>query len=177
MITFAAAVLAGAFSFAPASAAEPSDLKPWAGEPHPSFALDDLAGTSRALGEFRDRVVLVHFFATWCEPCRDEMTALQGLVRAMGPKPLAIVAVDVGEVDLRVRAFFEKLPVSFPVVLDRDRSVTKAWDVVSLPSTFILDPALRPKLFVEGDLDWTHPDILRRIESLMPAEARKEPAN
>ncbi len=55
---------------------------------------------------------------------------------------------------MRVRNFVEKLPVNFPVLLDRDRSVAKAWNVSALPTTFILDRNLKPRLFVERDYDW-----------------------
>ncbi|MCC6947615.1 MAG: TlpA family protein disulfide reductase [Bradyrhizobiaceae bacterium] len=151
------------------------ELKPWIGEPNPAFTLDDLTGQRRSLEEFKGKIVLVHFFATWCAPCVDEITSLQKLVRQARGKPLAVVAVDVAEVELRVRAFFEKLPVDFPVLLDRDRTITKAWEVVGLPTTFVLDASLTPKLFVEGDLDWSHPDIVKKLEALYPVAAEAGP--
>ena len=92
----------------------------------------------------------------------------------MRGKPLAIVAIDVAEVDLRVRAFFEKIPVDFAVLLDRDRAVSKAWGVSALPTTFVLDANLAPKLFVEGDLDWSHSDILTTLEALYPTETSND---
>lgn len=169
-----AALLAGAttgfLTIATATrAAEPSGLQLWEGEAGPAFALDDLAGQRRHLDEFRGKVVLVHFFATWCVPCVDEITSLQRLTERSRGRPLVVVAIDVAEVDLRVRAFFEKLPVDFPVLLDRDRAVTRAWDVVSLPSTFVLDTELRPRLATATDLDWTAPEIVARLEALYPA--------
>lgn len=159
----------------PAPAADVSSLKPWTEGARPSFTLNDLAGQPRSLDEFAGKVVLLHFFATWCVPCVDEITSLKKLVTQTRGQPLAVVAVDVAEVELRVRAFFEKLPVDFPVLLDRDRAVTKAWEVYGLPSTFVLDAALAPKLFVEGDLDWSHPEILKQIEALYPAAVPSGP--
>jgi thiol-disulfide isomerase/thioredoxin len=133
-----------------------------------------LHGSRRDLQAFAGQVVLVHFFATWCEPCVSEMTSLQQLATTARGKPLAILAVDVAEVDLRVRAFFEKHPVDFTVLLDRDRAVSKSWDVTALPTTFVLDANLAPKLFIEGDLDWSRPDVLTAIESLYPAADRPQ---
>src|SRR5690606_16328645 len=132
------------------SPAAPFTLAPWRGGELPAFTLDDLTGEARHTATFKGRTVLVHFFATWCEPCVPELASLQRLAHASRDEPLAIVAIDVGEVDLRVRAFFEKRPVDFPVLLDRDRSVAKAWSVTSLPTTFVLDATLQPRLFVEG---------------------------
>jgi peroxiredoxin len=146
-------------------------LRQWTEGPLPSFSLDDLRSKPRRLQDFRGNVVLLHFFATWCEPCVREITSLQRLTELVRDKPLKIVAVDVAEVDLRVRAFFEKLPVGFPVLLDRDRAVTKAWKVSALPSTYVLAPDLTPRLFVEGDLDWSRLEVLTTIETLIPAKA------
>jgi peroxiredoxin len=152
-------------------AAPPVALAPWTGGQLPAFTLDDLTGDARPLESFRGRTVLVHFFATWCEPCVPELASLQRLALASRDQPLAIVAIDVGEVDLRVRAFFEKRPVDFPVLLDRDRAITKAWSITALPSTIVLDATLRPRLIVEGDLDWTRPDIVNAIATLYPQQS------
>ena len=155
---------------APSSA--PSPLKIWPGDKKPTFLLDDLHGERRDLQAFAGKIVLVHFFATWCESCVREIGSLQRLAAATHNKPLIIVAVDVAEVDLRVRTFFAKQPVDFAVLLDRERKVSKSWDVSALPSTFVLDAALMPRLFVEGDLDWSRPDVLAAIESLNPSAGR-----
>jgi thiol-disulfide isomerase/thioredoxin len=153
----------------------PATLRIWSGpEKHP-FLLDDLNGTRRDLQAFAGKAVVVHFFATWCEPCVREIESLWRLAVVARGKPLAIVAVDVAEVDLRVRAFFTKQPVDFPVLLDRDRKVSRSWDVTALPTTFVLDANLAPKLFIEGDLDWSRPDVVSAIESLYPAASRPQP--
>jgi|KBSSwiStaDraftv2_1062776.scaffolds.fasta_scaffold11028_7 thiol-disulfide isomerase/thioredoxin len=132
----------------------------------PTFTLPNLAGTPLKLEAQHGRVVLVHFFATWCAPCREELSSLARLVQGPRGKRIAVVAVNVAEVPVRVRCFFDGTPVSFPVVLDADRTVTRAWGVGILPTTFVLDPALQPRLFVEGDLDWSRPDILAALDSV-----------
>jgi peroxiredoxin len=130
----------------------------------PLFSLDALAGGCIGLAEQTDRVVLVHFFATWCEPCRAEISGLQRLAERFTQRRLTILAVDVGEVDPRVRRFFDALPVSFPILLDRDKAVAKAWQVSTLPTTFVLDRTLVPRLVVEGDFDWDRPDTDRKLD-------------
>jgi thiol-disulfide isomerase/thioredoxin len=151
----------------------PATLKIWDGAGKPAFSLDDLHGDRRDLQALAGKVILVHFFATWCAPCIREIGSLQRLATETRDKPLAIIAVDVGEVDLRVRAFFEKLPVDFTVLLDRDRAVSKAWDITALPTSFVLDATLNPRFFTEGDLDWSSPDILAAIEPLYPTADRR----
>lgn len=155
-------VLAWAESNPPASPAlssSESQLQPWKSGPKPAFTLDRLGGASENLDRYRGKVVIVHFFATWCEPCRKEISSLQRLSSRLPAGKAAILGIDVAEVDIRVRRFFENLPVNFPILLDRDRRVAKTWEVDALPATFILDPELQPKYFVEGDIDWDHPSI------------------
>ena len=119
-----------------------------------SFRLDDLAGTPHELGKTKANVVLVHFFATWCEPCREELPALQRLIERSGAADLAVLVVSVGEPDDRVRRFFASMQLSFPVLLDRERQVAKAWRVETLPTTFVLNRELEPRLMVEGEFAW-----------------------
>jgi thiol-disulfide isomerase/thioredoxin len=120
----------------------------------PSFVLDDLTGARHDLANSSGRVVLVHFFATWCEPCREELPALQRLLERSRDSGLTIFAVSVGEPDARVRRFFEPMPTSYPVVLDRDRAASKAWRVEMLPTTYVLDRDLKPRFVVEGEFRW-----------------------
>lgn len=159
-----AALLSSAWA-APVSVEIPAQLSAWPGTSQPEFTLDDLALTRISLSGHRAAVVVVHFFATWCEPCRDELPALNRLVARSDPAKLRVVTISVAEVDVRVRNFVEKLPVNFPVLLDRDRSVAKAWNVSALPTTFLLDRTLKPRLFVERDYDWDRLDIGEVLKS------------
>jgi thiol-disulfide isomerase/thioredoxin len=152
----------------------PTTLKIWEGAGKPAFSLDDLHGNRRDLQALAGKVTLVHFFATWCGPCVREISSLQRLAEASRDKPLAIIAVDVAEVDLRVRAFFEKRPVDFTVLLDRDRAVSRAWDVTGLPTSFLLDTTLAPRFSIESDLDWSRPDVLAAIGSLYSTADRPQ---
>jgi thiol-disulfide isomerase/thioredoxin len=133
-------------------------------EAKPAFSLPAVDGAQYYLQQKSGRVVLVHFFATWCEPCREELTSLSRLVSEAGPGAPVVLAVNVAEVPVRVRRYLETTPVNFPVLLDIDRAVTKAWGVTSLPTSFVLDRSLRPRLYVERDIDWTNPEVLAALD-------------
>jgi thiol-disulfide isomerase/thioredoxin len=152
-----------------AAAASERQLRAAPADAKPSFVLTSLDGPSIDLRQQAGRVVLVHFFATWCEPCREELASLSSLTRIPGVEPPLILAVNVAEVPGRVRRFLEGTPLDFPVLLDSDRAVTRAWGVYALPTTYVLDRTLTPRLMVEGDLDWTREDVvaaLRRVAEL-----------
>jgi peroxiredoxin len=145
-------------------------LKTWT-QPPPSLSLDTTAGGRIDLAQLRGNVVLVHFFATWCEPCRAEFASLQKLAGRTQPGRVAVVAVDAGEADRTVQRFVATLPLPFPVLLDSDRSVAKAWQVEVLPTTFLLDSDLVRRFVVEGDLDWNGPDAEAALTKLMASRA------
>jgi peroxiredoxin len=130
------------------------------------FTLPDVDGHARALGGEKGKPVVLHFFATWCEPCKAEFGTLQKFYKVRSDE-LDVLAISVGEVPGRVRSFLKETPVSFPVLLDADRSVTKSWAVEGLPTTIVLDKSLKPILSVNGDLDWTRADIAREIEDTL----------
>ena len=131
------------------------------------FSLPSLDGTVHELARHRGRVVLVHFFATWCEPCRAEMASLKQLHSRLESEPLAIISISVAEADGSVRRFFAGDSLPFAVLLDRDRAVARAWNIHTLPSTVVLDRNLRPRLVAEGDVDWARPDVMKMLANLL----------
>jgi peroxiredoxin len=165
------ALFAAGLLLAASGASAGEEIVPSAGA-KPPFVLNGLRGTDVALATQQGRVVLVHFFATWCEPCREELPALRRLVARSAERPVAVLAISVGEVDARVARFMESMPVNFPVLLDRERAVARAWDVYALPTTYVLDETLTAKLVVNGDFAWDTltPERLRDMIASAPAK-------
>jgi thiol-disulfide isomerase/thioredoxin len=153
-----------------AQAAPPVELKPWAGGPTPALSLKDLEGTAQPLQSFRGKVVVLNFWATWCEPCRAEMPSLNKLRQSFEGKPVVVLAVNVGEGEGRIKEFLGKVPVEFPVLLDRDAAASKAWKVRMLPATFILDREGRIRYSHAGERDWDAPDVRAKVTALVEAK-------
>ena len=142
-----------------------SKLVPTSADLKPPIVLADLAGSVIRLSDYRGRVLFVHFFATWCEPCREELPALQRLRDRADGSP-AVVAISVGEPELRVRRFFADGSIDLPVLLDTDSTAAKAWGVYALPTTYVLDAGLTPRRVVEGDFDWDSLDLEALLKEL-----------
>lgn len=139
-----------------------------------ALQLPVLDGVPLDLRDLKGRVVLVHFFATWCEPCRVELPALSRFA-ADRRADVAVITVDVAEVDVRVRRFLDGVPVTFPVVaLDRDRAFTRQWGVSALPTTIVLDRGLSPRLRAVGEVAWDGPAARDAITALV-SEPISEP--
>ena len=170
----AAFAMFGPVWLAPSAAnADPIALKPWHEKVPPGFVLPAMDGSKIGLDAQRGRIVLVHFFATWCEPCREELPALRRLAARAEPGSLAVLAISVAEVELRVRRFLESTPVNFPVLLDQDRAVAKAWNISALPSTVILDSNLKPRLTAEADFAWDGIEPSALIDMLKPETTKQ----
>jgi thiol-disulfide isomerase/thioredoxin len=146
-------------------------LKPWAGGPAPALALPDLQGREHRLAQYRGKVVLINFWATWCEPCREEMPSIERLRGTLQDRPFAVLAVNLAEGEQKVRAFLERVPVRFTVLLDADGGASRAWRARLLPATFIVGPDGAVRYSYVGALDWSMPAVRDAIQSLMQDRA------
>ena len=111
---------------------------PGIGDPAPAFTLLDTDGKPAQLSDFRGKVVLVNFWATWCPPCRKEFPELAKAYDEHNGD-FVILGVDLQENTGEVRKFVEEFGAKFPIVIDVDASVSKAYRLVGLPSSFFID--------------------------------------
>lgn len=157
----------GAVLALPCLGARADQLEAWRTARVPDLALPDLEGTTARLDAEAGKLVIVHFFATWCEPCRNELKSLERLAQALNGRPFRILAVDVGEPADRVRRFLERneIGVSYPVLIDFDKQSMRAWDVEMLPTSYVLDGARCPLWKVAGALEWDVGPTLSVIEA------------
>jgi peroxiredoxin len=160
---------AGAFAVAgaaPTARAEP--LSRWAGKPLPDVALVDLQGRPVRVSGFRGKVLVANVWATWCGPCREEMPSLDRLRASLAGRPAEVVAISLGDSPARIERFLAEVPVELPVLLDRDRTLVRAWQVRILPATFVFDAAGKVRYSHVGELDWAEPSVVQTIEALLP---------
>src|SRR5262249_38039623 len=142
------------------------ELTLWTSGPTPLLTLTDHRGINHTLAASRGRVVLVNFWATWCEPCREEMPVLQALQDKLGKERLVVLAVNYGESLEKVQQFAHHTPVDFPLLLDRHMEAAKAWQVRVLPTSFVLgqDGGIRDR--AGGMLDWRDAHVVKLLTAL-----------
>lgn len=110
------------------------------GDPAPEFTLPVMGGGEVSLSDYRGQVVLINIWATWCDPCREEMPFMEQQYQRMKELPFEILAVSTdrrGEVD--VRPFVEEYGLTFPILLDTDKDVADAFQSSKYPESFIID--------------------------------------
>jgi len=148
----------------PASAAE---LKPWEGGATPAFAVEDLKGQSHELADYKGKVVLVNFWATWCEPCRAEMPSIDRLRNSLKGKPFEVLAVNMAEPLSRIEKFSAAMPLGFPLMRDRDGSLSRAWKAKLLPASYLIGRDGRIHYVAYGELDWSSAPVRARVDELL----------
>ncbi|HEY3011234.1 MAG TPA: TlpA disulfide reductase family protein [Gemmatimonadales bacterium] len=136
----------------------------------PDFRAIDLAtGDSVSLRDhYRGAVTLVNVWATWCEPCRVEMPAMEQAYQALAPQGFRIAAVSIDEGDAEdVRAFGRELGLSFDLLQDRSNRVVKIYQTTGVPESFLLNHEGIIVKRIIGPHDWNSPVNRALIERLL----------
>ncbi len=108
-------------------------------QPVPDFTLKSMAGENLRLEELRGQVVLINFWASWCGPCRQEMPILQKIHQRYESLGFTVLGVNVDEVPEKAQRIADRISIDFPLLLDTDQSVSKAYDVNAMPYTVLVD--------------------------------------
>jgi thiol-disulfide isomerase/thioredoxin len=161
-----AGLLLAAIGFSTSTASAP-ELRPWSGAATPPLALEDLQGTMHDLARYKGKVVLVNFWATWCEPCRAEMPSLGRLRASLAGKPFEVLGVNLAEPLVRIEKFTAALPLDFPLLRDRDGAAAKRWRARVLPASFLVGRDGRIRYYVYGELDWSSDAVRARVGELL----------
>ncbi len=148
----------GANNAATLKAATGPDWVAWTG-PTPPLVLPDLGGREQKLSAWRGSVVIVSFWATWCEPCRDELPVLSTMAKRHREEGLRLVAVNVGEAPAKISAFLKKTPINGTVLHDRNSAASKKWDAAALPANFLVDRVGAIRYWHLGELDWKSHEV------------------
>ena len=151
------------------SLVQAKDLKPYDGASLPDFTLSDMQGKAHSLSDYKGKVVMLNFWATYCGPCIKEMPSMQRLKQKMAGKPFAILAIDMAEEKADVEAFFEKhkIKVDFSILIDPEGEVVEQWMISAVPTTFILDPAGKIRYALYGGLEWDNDEVIGTLNGLM----------
>jgi peroxiredoxin len=148
-------------------AAHGAELKRWEGGATPALALEDLDGRTHRLADYRGKVVLVNFWATWCEPCREEMPSIDRLRSSLKGRPFEVLAVNMAEPLSRIEKFVAAMPLGFPLLRDRDGATSKAWRAKLLPASYLIDRDGRIRYVAYGELDWASDAVRARVAELL----------
>ncbi len=133
----------------------------------PDFTLHAMTGANLQLKDQRGRVVMVNFWATWCGPCREEMPQLNRLYEKYRASGFVLLGVNVDDDTSKAAEVAKKLGLTFPVLLDTDKKVSKLYDLSTMPSTVIIDRDGKVRYVHRGYLAGYEDNYEKQIRELL----------
>jgi thiol-disulfide isomerase/thioredoxin len=138
----------------------------------PDFVVTDIHGVEQRLSSFRGKKVLLHFWASWCEPCMEELPEIERLWLDLKGKDLVVLSVAIDDDKQSVIEVEKSLKLSFPILAD-DGAVKTLYRVGGVPESFIIDREGKLVLFpdvdgiptvrISGARDWSNQTIRQRL--------------
>jgi peroxiredoxin len=140
------------------------------GHATPALRLPRLGGGVMALADHHDKLVIVNFWATWCQPCLTEMPTLQALWQEYRSRGLVVLGVSVDRDAPRplLDPYVGRLGLTFPVLLDADLKSAQAWRVTGLPATFVVRPGGHAVGMAFGAREWNSAEMRGLLEPMLP---------
>jgi peroxiredoxin len=133
----------------------------------PDFTLHAADGRNVRLDELRGQVVLVNFWATWCGPCREEMPRLDQLYAKYRKSGFVLLGVNIDDNPATALSTAQKLNVSFPILLDTDKKVSKLYNLTDMPSTVVIDRDGKVRFLHRGYRDGVDAEYDQQIRGLL----------
>lgn len=132
----------------------------------PDFTLPGEDGKTYRLKDYRGKVVVINFWATWCPPCRYEMPSLERAWNQLKDQDVVVLAINVGETADVIFEFTGTYPMSFPLPMDLDGAVTKQYPTTGLPTTYIVNPEGMVTHRAVGSREWNDPQLMNALLNL-----------
>ena len=135
----------------------------------PDFQLQDMDEKLYSLADYRGKVIMINFWATWCPPCRQEMPSLEAVYQDLKEDGFMVIAINQWESPELVFPYIGQLSVfpTFPILFDHDGKLSQTYDVKGLPTTFIVDKQGNIVYRAIGGRDFNHPEVKKLIRALL----------
>lgn len=143
-------------------------LKKYKGSVTPlALNLKNAHGKSITKNDFKGQVTVINFWATWCPPCVEEIPSLNRLKQKMAGLPFELISINYAEDRKTILDFMKKVKVEFPVLLDQNGNFAKKWNVITYPSTFVIDKEGKIRYGVNAAIEWDNPEFIEKFKALL----------
>lgn len=136
------------------------------GDEAPNFELVDLEGNTHRLSDYRGEGVLLNFWGTWCPPCKKEFPAIERQYKSFEDQGVNVLAINIAQSKLEVQNYINELKLTFPVAIDKTRSVMTTYNVGPLPTTILIDENGVITQIITGEM--TEAQIKEHLMSITP---------
>ena len=143
-------------------------LKEYQGNISPvAINLKNTKGKTIFKKDYKGQVTVINFWATWCPPCVQEIPSLNRLKKKMKGLPFELISINYAEDKKTILEFMKKVNVEFPVLLDQQGGFAKKWNVITYPSTFVIDTNGKIKYGVNAAIEWDSPEFIQKLKALL----------
>ena len=143
-------------------------LKKYIGQVSPlAINLEDTSGRRFKLDDYKGKVTVINFWATWCPPCVHEIPSLNKLKEKMQGLPFKLISINYAEDKETINQFMQKVHVEYPVLLDTDGDFARNWNVITYPSTFVIDKNGKIVYGVNGAIEWDDEVYIKMLKNLL----------
>jgi len=136
----------------------------------PDFNLKNLDGDTVTLKDFKGKTILLNFWATWCQPCKEELPSMQRLYKELAARGVEVVAVSIDRDNHgKVRKYKDQYNLTFPILLDPGQKVRKSYFIMGLPTSYLIGADGHLKGFISGARKWDSPASIKMFSQLLPS--------
>jgi cytochrome c biogenesis protein CcmG, thiol:disulfide interchange protein DsbE len=137
------------------------------GDSAPAFSITASNGRTITAADFGGKVLVLNFWATWCEPCVDEMPSLNALARRFQDRGLVVLGVSVDKDENAYKQFLTRLKISFPTARDPEQKVNQDYGTVQFPETYIINAQGKVVDKIISAVNWTDDKMVNHVQSLL----------
>jgi len=131
-----------------------------------NIKLQDVYGKDFVKTNYKNKITIVNFWASWCKPCLEEIPSLNRLQATMKNKPFEIISINYGEKPETIKKFMKQVRIDFPVLIDESGEQAVKWNVYAFPSTFVIGPDGEFHYGVNAGILWDTPEVINTLNSL-----------
>lgn len=136
------------------------------GDDAPDFEVTDLNGEVHRLSDYKGQGVFLNFWGTWCEPCEREFPAIERQYKNFETQGVQVLALNIDQTNLEVKNYVKNMGMTFPVAIDRSKSVMTAYNVNILPASILINADGVIEKIITGEM--SESQIVAHLESIKP---------
>jgi len=136
------------------------------GDDAPNFTLIDMQGDKHSLEEYKGQGVFLNFWGTWCKPCEREFPIIDRYYTEYKEKGIQVLAINIAESDFVVQNYIDRKGLTFPVLIDKNKSVMEAYNINPLPTTILINSEGKIEKIITGEMK--EQDIKNYMELILP---------
>jgi cytochrome c biogenesis protein CcmG, thiol:disulfide interchange protein DsbE len=138
-----------------------------AGDQAPDFKIVSDGGRTYTRSDFGGKVLVLNFWASWCEPCVEEAPSLNAFQQTMAGDGVVVLGVSIDTNDKRYQQFLKRFRISFPTARDPESNLSSSYGTFQIPETYIIDSTGKVREKIISNQNWMDPQFITRVKAML----------